>query len=95
MNQFSSRPNIAEARRELDTRRGTAVIRTMRMGPSLHVRHERTGQLWWLSVGEHVPNWVARAVIVDPNVIGTSDSLFARGPSQTYRYAEKWRIFHV
>jgi hypothetical protein len=43
MSQFSSRLNIAEARREIDSRRAARVIRVMRTGLAVYLSCERGG----------------------------------------------------
>jgi hypothetical protein len=75
-------------RRRVEHRRAGAarVITAMRdHGLALHVSHEKSGNLWWLSDGSSVTPEVAEIVIAHPDIASVGDGLFRGALGQTYR----------
>ena len=78
-------------RARLDRRRLSVdrVIAAMReRGVALHVSHEKSGDLWWLSDGSRVTAETAKLAVVHPNIINVGDGLFGGELSQTFRCVE-------
>jgi hypothetical protein len=78
-------------RRGADLRERVEIaLNIMHEGHVLHFHFDRRwGPSWVLSPGNWpVPDEVARALIVEPDVVACGDGLFADGPSQTYRFTE-------
>jgi hypothetical protein len=91
--------SLAKQRRKLDRklRRGKDLrerveiaLNLMHEGHVLHFHFDRRwGPSWVLSPGNWpVPDEVARALIIEPDVIACGDTLFEGALSQTYRYIE-------
>jgi hypothetical protein len=65
------------------------VLKAMRDdGCALHCEIAESGQLWWLSDGRRVRRTIARAVVLNPNIVSVGCALFGDVPSQTFRWAE-------
>jgi hypothetical protein len=58
----------------------------MRAGAALHLTYRAGSAQWALSTGEAVSNAVAGLLIVNPNIVGVGDALFAGELSQTWRW---------
>jgi hypothetical protein len=84
-------PTVASLKRQrlrLDRQRQSAdrVIAAMRdRGLALHLSHEKSGDLWWLSDGTRVAAEVAKLVVAHPNIVSVG-ALFRNAPGQTYRF---------